>query len=101
MPGIGKILLGFAVTLATGAALIVALRRVLAWLPGLSSRLPQANAPRVRSSCNVHAGCKLHAVEVEGVTVLIAEGRGSIAVTVMPARDVAVPPSAHSTSMPT
>lgn len=96
IPGFGKVLLAFVLTLGVGVALIFLMRRALPWLPKLAGQTPPASAPRVLASRNVHAGLKLHTVDVEGVTVLIAEGKGSIAMTLLPPRPPTAPPLSDS-----
>ena len=82
LPGVGRILLAFVLTVAVAVGAIYALRRFLAKLPGYRET---ANSPssNVRVHTTLHRGLRLHVVEVQGRTVLLAEGKNGMAMTVI------------------
>jgi hypothetical protein len=82
-PGIGRIVVAFVVTLAVGGALVWLLRRVLPFLPKWGGARVVGSAMRVKASQAIHPALRLHLIEVNGSTVLVAEGRSGISVTVM------------------
>jgi hypothetical protein len=84
VPGVGKIVLAFLLTLAIGLALIFALRRALPLIAKLTRKPTVGPTPQVLASCNVHAGLKLHLIEINDATLVVAEGRNGIAITPLP-----------------
>jgi hypothetical protein len=87
-PSVGRVISGFVITaiIAGGAAL--ALRRF--W-PLLSPRtLPSANI-RPLSRASVSRTLTVHLVEIDGVRLVMAEGRSAIGITVLPASDRSEP----------
>lgn len=92
LPGFGRVLLAFAITLAVGVGSVYALRR---WLPKLAQVNSASNDLRVIARANVHAALRVHVIEVAGRKVLVAEGKNGIAMTVMP--DVENRPSESGT----
>ncbi|HYM34066.1 MAG TPA: flagellar biosynthetic protein FliO [Steroidobacteraceae bacterium] len=89
-PGVGKIVFAFVVTILIGVAAVWVLRRymprVVAVLPQLGARAAANSTLRVVSSRAVHPGLRLHVVEVEGSTLVVAESRAGVALTIIPAR---------------
>ena len=77
LPGVGRILLGFLVTVVLACAIIYGLRRCL---PRFVNRYSTSSS-RLQMQTTVQNGLKLHIVAVEGQTVLIAEGKTGIAMT--------------------
>jgi hypothetical protein len=84
LPGVGKILFAFAVTVAVGIAFVYVLRKLL---PKLSGQFGKTVGMQARTQIAVHPGLRLHVVDVQGRTVLLAEGKTGIAMTVLPAAE--------------
>lgn len=80
LPGVGRVLIGFVLTVVVGVVAVYALRR---WLPRFGGHTQLAGNLRVVGRANVHNGLRLHVVEVAGRTVLVAEGKSGIAMTLL------------------
>jgi hypothetical protein len=81
LPGVGKVLGAFVVTVAVGFAAAYALRR---WLPKWAGQSKLAPGLQVRAQMSLQPGLRLHVVEVQGSTVLIAESKHGIAMSIVP-----------------
>lgn len=75
LPSVGRVVLVLAFTLAVAAAAIYAIRRF--WPTPLGQRLGRA---RVSGQLAVSSSLKLHFVDFENTTLVIAEGRGGVAI---------------------
>jgi len=103
LPGAGRVALGFLVTvaLALGAAVVLKRAGMLqrAW-PAVFKRRMGESRIRPLDRQPISATITIHLVEVDGTRVLIAEGRGSMAITVMPGGDVRAPTTTDVGSSP-
>jgi hypothetical protein len=75
LPGAGRVLLALAFTLLVGVAAVYALRRF--WPPSLALR---SGSARVSAQISLSRSLRLHVVELERATVVVAEGRGGVAI---------------------
>lgn len=91
MPGIGRVIFGFLVTLAVAIGVLYGLRR---WLPKLMNRYATKNSP-LSMQTTAQNGLRIHVVTVEQNKFLIVEGKTGIAITSIPASSV-VPPQSNS-----
>jgi hypothetical protein len=89
LPSVGKIVLAFLVTVAVGFAAVYALRR---WLPKWAGQSKLPPGLQVRAQMSLQPGLRLHVVDVEGSTVLIAESKNGIAMSVVPRADTLAKP---------
>jgi hypothetical protein len=76
LPGLGRMAVVLALMIALAAAATLVLRRY--WPPAARRA---DGAIRVTAQLSLSNSMKLHFVEAGGLTVLIAEGRGGIAIT--------------------
>lgn len=76
LPGVGRVLLVLAFTLVVAVAAIYALRRF--WPQSLGQR---SGSARVSAQISLSRSLKLHVVDLEGATLVVVEGRGSVAIT--------------------
>jgi len=79
LPGVGRILFGFLVTVLLACGVVYGMKR---WLPRFSNRFVSNTRLSVQST--VQNGMRFHVVTVEGRNVLVAEGKSGIAMTVLP-----------------
>jgi flagellar biogenesis protein FliO len=82
LPAIGRVVLGFVVTVALAIGVVYALRR---WLPKFANRGGATSPLNVTSQSLVRNGMRFHVVTVADQTVLVAEGKTGIAMTMLPA----------------
>jgi hypothetical protein len=75
LPGIGRVVLVLAFTLAVAVAAIHAIRRF--WPQPLGQR---SGSARLSAQLAVSSSLKLHIVDVDGATLVVAEGRGGVAI---------------------
>ena len=78
LPGVGRVLAAFVFTVGIGFAVVIGLRR---FLPRLDAGKALRDDMRVVGHSNVHKDLRLHLVEVRGQTILLAEGKGGVAMT--------------------
>jgi len=81
LPGIGRVLLGFVITVAVGVAVVYALRR---WLPRLAIKGAAQNQIGLTTQCTVRNGMRFHVVTVADQTILVVEGKTGVAMTIVP-----------------
>lgn len=80
LPGVGRVVLAFALVAALAVGIVAALRRVL---PKFSA-LPAASGNlRVLNRLNLGGGLRVYAVQYENRKVLLAEGRHGLALSVL------------------
>lgn len=92
LPGLGRVLLVLAFTLAVAVAAIYAIRRF--WPTPLGQRQGHA---RVSAQLAVSSSLKLHFIDLENTTLVVAEGRGGVAIAEVKKSAVATPGSkAHA-----
>jgi flagellar biogenesis protein FliO len=89
LPGIGRVVLVLAFTLAVAVGASYAIRRF--WVAPLRQRLGYA---RVSGQLAVSSSLKLHFVDLETTTLVVAEGRGGVAIAEV--TKPAAPPDAES-----
>jgi flagellar biogenesis protein FliO len=75
LPGIGRVVLVLVFTLAVAVAAIYAIRRF--WPQPLGQR---SGTARLSAQLAVSSSLKLHFVDVDGATLVVAEGRGGVAI---------------------
>lgn len=75
LPGIGRVLLVLVFTLAVGVAAIYALRRF--WAGPLRKQLGRA---RVAAQLPVSGSLRLHFIDFDDTTLVVAEGRSGVAI---------------------
>ena len=75
IPGIGRVLLVLAFTLAVALAASYTLKRF--WPQSLRQR---SGSARVSAQISLSRSLKLHVVDLEGATLVVAEGRGNVAI---------------------
>jgi flagellar biogenesis protein FliO len=75
LPGIGRVLLVLAFTLMVAATVIYALKRM--WPKSLGQ--PSGSA-RVSAQLSLSRSLKLHVVDLEAATLVVAEARGGVAI---------------------
>ena len=81
-PSIGRVVLGFLVTVVLAVALAFLIRRV--WPSMLGKRLSSGTIKPIERTA-VSATLTVHLVEVDGIRITVAEGRSGVGVAVMPA----------------
>jgi hypothetical protein len=91
-PSLGRVVVVFVLVVALAVATVVVLRRF--W-PALLQRKTNASGIRTLDRASLSATLTVHVVEVEGVKMLIAEGRNGIAMTPLPPTSSS-PPAAHT-----
>jgi hypothetical protein len=81
LPGLGRVLFGFVATVALAVSIVYALRK---WLPRFANnKSATLNQVNLRAHCTVHNGIRFHVVTVAEKTILVAEGKTGIAMTVV------------------
>lgn len=75
LPGVGRVLLVLAFTLVLALAASYALRRF--WPQSLG---PRSGSARVLAQLSLSRSLKLHVVELESATLVVAEGHGGVAI---------------------
>lgn len=88
LPSAGGVLFGFLITVGLAVAVLLFLQRsgvLQRGLPGLFKKREGVSNIRPIERVPVSPSLIVHLVEVDGVRVLIAEGRGAVGVTVLPA----------------
>ena len=75
VPGVGRVLLALAFTLAAAVAVVYAIRRF-----GPAPLRQRSGSARVSAQLAVSTSLKLHFVDFENATLVVAEGRGGIAI---------------------
>lgn len=81
VPGVGRIVLVFIVTVAVGVGAIVLLRR----MPRKFLRRESASgAIQVLDRADLGASLRVQLVQVEGRRIVIAEGKGGVGLAVLP-----------------
>lgn len=75
LPGVGRVLLGFAITVGLAVAIIYGIRR---WFPRFAARYQNESESRLIVHSTVKNGLRLHIVTVGEQTVLVAEGKSGI-----------------------
>lgn len=81
-PSLGRLVLGFALTVVLAVGAVVVMRRF--W-PALLQRKNAGSGIRSLDRASVSATLTVHLVEVEGVRIVIAEGRSGVSVALLPA----------------
>jgi hypothetical protein len=81
-PSAGRVVAAFAITVVIAGGLALALRK--AW-PLLSSRAATSTSIRSLGRATLSRTLTVHLIEIDGVRVVMAEGRGAIGMTVLPA----------------
>jgi hypothetical protein len=82
-PSVARVVAGFVITALIAAGAALALRK--AW-PLLSSRATSSANIRPLGRTALSRTLTVHLVEIEGVRVLMVEGRGTVGMTVLPAQ---------------
>ena len=80
LPGVGRIVLVFLLVAGLAVAIAAVLRRVL---PKFNSLPATGGNLRILNRMNLGAGLRVYAVQYEDQTVLLAEGRHGLALTVL------------------
>ena len=80
-PSIGRVVLGFLLTVGLAVGVAYLLRR---WWPALSRGRTGATSIRTIDRSAVSTTLSVYLIEVEGVRFLVAEGRGGISLTHAP-----------------
>ena len=83
LPGIGRVVFGFLITVGLAVGAAYGFRRL--W-PGFLKRAPLGSGAAIRTLTRavVSRTLSVHVVEVDGVRVMIAESRGALGLTVLP-----------------
>ncbi len=81
MPGIARVVLGFLVTAGLAFGVAFAIRRL--W-PGMLTRGVSGRRVRPLGHAAVSRTLTVHLVEVDGVRLVVAEGRNGVGVTSSP-----------------
>lgn len=81
MPSMWRIVGGFALTVGIAFAAVHALKR---FLPRLTQRFSTVSAAALQVQTSTQNGVRYHIVKCEGQTILVAEGRSGLAMTVLP-----------------
>jgi hypothetical protein len=84
LPGIGRVVFGFLVTVALACAIVYALRR---WLPRFAARTG-SDVSRLSVQTSVRNGARFHIVTLDRQTILVVEGKNGTAMTILPAGPV-------------
>jgi hypothetical protein len=80
-PGVGRVIFGFVFTVALAVTVTYAFRR---WMPRFAAGKNAASSQiDLTSHCIVRNGMRFHVVTIAGNTVLVAEGKSGIAITVV------------------
>jgi flagellar biogenesis protein FliO len=77
-PSVGRLVVGFLVTVGLAIGIAYAIRR---WWPMLAARRTGASGIRTLDRAVVSNTLSVYVLEVEGARYLVAEGRGGVAVT--------------------
>jgi hypothetical protein len=81
-PSLGRVVLGFLLTVALGVGTVIVMRRF--W-PALLQRKSASATIRPIDRTSVSATLTIHVVEVEGIKMVVAEGRSGVGVAILPA----------------
>jgi hypothetical protein len=99
-PSAGGVLFGFLITVGLAVATLLFLQRtgvLQRGLPALFKRKEGVSNIRPIERVPVSPSLILHLVEVDGARVLIAEGRGTVGMTILPATRSTEPPGSAET----
>ena len=92
-PSLGRVVVVFVLTVALAVGAVVVLRRF--W-PTLLKRKNPASGIRSLDRTALSATLTVHVVEVEGVKMVVADGRNGVSVTILPATPPAPGPDKTS-----
>lgn len=84
LPGFGRVLFGFVVTVGLAVAIIFALRK---WFPKFAGKSAANDQFALQARSVVLNGMRFHMVTVSGQSVLVAEGKTGIAMIILPNND--------------
>lgn len=80
-PSLGRVILVFVLTVALAVGAVLVMRRF--W-PALLKRKSAASSIRTLDRAAICATLTLHVVEVEGVKMVVAEGRAGVSLALLP-----------------
>jgi flagellar biogenesis protein FliO len=80
MPGVGRIILAFLLVAGLAVAIAAALRRVL---PKFNARPTPSGNLQVLNKVSLGTGLRVYTLQLGNETVLLAEGRNGLALTVL------------------
>lgn len=93
-PSLGRVVVVFVLTVALAVGAVVVLRRF--W-PTLLKRKNTATAIRSLDRTAISATLTVHVVEVEGVKMVVADGRNGVSIAILPATQL--PPASDNTNL--
>jgi hypothetical protein len=80
-PSLGRVVLGFLLTVALAVAVAFLLRR---WWPSVLKRRSASGSIKSIERTAVSTTLTVHLVEVDGIRITVAEGRSGVGVAIMP-----------------